>query len=140
MRTALISLFTCGLLFAQTPAAPAPKAAATSLFINLTTDEPHRATMGIGFGGNQLQRGHGLTLFLNDRAVVLGSTKHATRFPEQQKRLAELLKLGATVYCCPMCMKHYKVDAAELLPGIRVSTPELTGAALFQEGARTLSW
>ena len=24
-------------------------------------------------------------------------------------------------------MKHYKVDAAELLPGIRVSTPELTG-------------
>lgn len=140
MRTALISLFTCGLLFAQTPATPAPKAPATSLFINLTTDEPHRANMGIGFGGNQLKRGHGLTIFLNDRAVVLGSTKHTTRFPGQQKQLAELLKQGATVYCCPMCMKHYKVDATELLPGIRVSNPELTGAALFQEGARTLSW
>ncbi len=140
MRTTLIALFACGLLFAQTPTPTAPKAPATSLFINLTTDEPHRANMGIGFGGNQLKRGHGLTLFLNDRAVVLGSTKHTARFPEQQKQLAELLKQGATVYCCPMCMKHYKVDAAELLPGIRVSNPELTGAAIFQDGARTLSW
>ncbi|MDP2877358.1 MAG: DsrE family protein [Holophaga sp.] len=140
MRTALIALFACGLLLAQTPAPTAPKAPATSLFINLTTDEPHRANMGIGFGGNQLKRGHGLTIFLNDRAVVLGSTKHTARFPEQQKQLAELLKQGATVYCCPMCMKHYKVDAAELLPGIRVSNPELTGAAIFQDGARTLSW
>ena len=103
MRTALISLFTCALLFAQTPAAPAPKTAATSLFINLTTDEPHRATMGIGFGGNQLQRGHGLTLFLNDRAVVLGSTKHSTRFPEQQKRIAELLKQGCHGLLLPPC-------------------------------------
>jgi hypothetical protein len=34
----------------------------------------------------------------------------------------------------------YGVEAGELLPGIKVSNPELTGAALFKEGTRTLSW
>ncbi len=29
-------------------------AESASLFINLTTDDPHRANMGITFGGNQL--------------------------------------------------------------------------------------
>lgn len=140
MRTLFATLLVAGLAFAQAPTDKFPAAKATSLFINLTTDEAHRASMGIGFGGNQLQRGHGLTIFLNDRAVVLGSTKQSTKFTDHQKRLAELMKKGATVYCCPMCMKQYKVEAADLMPGIVVSTPELTGAALFKEGARSLSW
>lgn len=140
MRTLIATLLVAGLAFAQAPTSKAPAAKATSLLINLTTDEPHRASMGIGFGGNQLQRGHGLTIFLNDRAVILASSKHAVKFADHQKRLAELIKHGATVYCCPMCMKQYQVQAADLLPGIAVSNPELTGAALFKDGARTLSW
>ncbi|AFL73393.1 hypothetical protein Thivi_1385 [Thiocystis violascens DSM 198] len=37
------------------------------LFVNLTTDEGQRANMAIAFGGNQLERGHPLMVFLNDR-------------------------------------------------------------------------
>jgi hypothetical protein len=37
-------------------------------------------------------------------------------------------------------MKQYGVTASDLLEGIPVSTPELTGKALYQENTQTLSW
>ena len=37
------------------------------LFINLTSDEPHRSLMAIMFSKGQLKRGHPVTIFLNTR-------------------------------------------------------------------------
>lgn len=121
-------------------ATPALAGDTDPLFINLTTDDPHRATMGISFGGNQHGRGHPLTVFLNDRAVLIGSKANAAKFAEHQKMLTELMAKGAVVLICPMCMKHYGVQAADLLPGLKVGNPELTGAALFKDKGKTLSW
>lgn len=106
----------------------------------MTTDDGHRAAMALNFGKNQLERGHPLTVFLNDKGVYVGSRLQAHRFPEQQKMLAELMAKGANVIACPMCMQHYGVQPADLLPGIQVGKPELTGAALFRDNTRTLTW
>ena len=66
------------------------------LFINLTSDEPHRVNMALSFGMKQLDRGHPLTVFLNDRGVLhVGSTANADQFAEQQKTIATLLEKGA---------------------------------------------
>ena len=110
------------------------------LFISLTSDESHRASMAISFGSNQLQRDHPLTLFLNDKAVAIGSTKNTTPYAAQQKMIADILQKGGTVFICPMCMKHYGVTEADLLPGLKVSSPDLTEAALFAGNTKTLSW
>jgi len=110
------------------------------LFVNLTTDDPHRANMGISFGKNQLERGHPLTIFLNDKSVLIGSQENAAQFADHQKVLGELVEKGATVLICPMCMKHYGVKEADLLPGLQVGNPELTGGALFKDNTRTLTW
>ncbi len=110
------------------------------LFINLTSDESHRATMAIGFGGNQMKLGHPLSIFLNDRAVVIASQANAGAFGEQQAALKALVEKGANVIVCPMCMKHYGVAEADLLPGLKVGSPELTGGLLFQDNGKTLSW
>lgn len=128
------------LLLGALLALPLAAAAPSSLFVNMTSDESHRANMAIGFGRNQLLRGHGLTVFLNDRGVRVASKQHAAAYADHQKMLAELVEKGATILVCPMCMKQYGVKTADLLPGLKVSTPELTGAAIFAEGARTLSW
>lgn len=128
------------LLLGALSALPLAAAPPAPLFVNMTSDESHRANMAIGFGRNQLLRGHGLTVFLNDRGVRVASKQHTAAFSEHQKMLAELVEKGATILVCPMCMKQYGVKTADLLPGLRVSTPELTGAAIFAEGARTLSW
>lgn len=110
------------------------------LFVNLTTDDPHRANMGISFGKNQLERGHPLTIFLNDKGVLIGSQENAAPFAEHQKMLGELLDKGATVFICAMCMEHYGVKEADLLSGLQIGNPEITGGALFKDNTRTLTW
>jgi sulfur relay (sulfurtransferase) complex TusBCD TusD component (DsrE family) len=110
------------------------------LFVNLTTDDSHRANMAITFGKSQLERGHPLTIFLNDKGVFIGSKAKSTKFKGQQKMLSEIQSKGAVVLVCPMCMKHYKVKESDLLPGLKVGNPELTGGALFKDNTKTLTW
>lgn len=137
MKAIMTWIFALLLTLAGTAALAGPN---SPLFINLTSDEGHRVNMALNFGRNQLERGHPLTVFLNDRAVYVGAKAQAQRFTEQQKMLTELMAKGASVIACPFCMKHYGVQPTELLPGIAVGNPELTGAALFREDTRTLTW
>ena len=110
------------------------------LFVNLTADELYRALMALTFSKHQLKLQHPVTIFLNNKAVLIASKANAEVFKEQQALLVELLDGGATVLICPMCMKHYSVADADLLPGIKVGNPEITGGALFRENTKTLSW
>jgi len=120
--------------------APAFAGSTDPLFVNLTTDESHRANMGISFGMNQLERGHPLTIFLNDKGVLIGSKANASKFSEHQKMLDKLMSKGGIVLVCPMCMKHYGIKESDLLPGLKVGNPELTGGALFKDNTKTLTW
>jgi len=110
------------------------------LFINLTTDDPHRANMAITLGRNQQDRGHPLTIFLNDKAVMIGSKANTSRFSDHQAKLLEVMAQGGTVLICPMCMMHYGVKDADLISGIKLGSPEITGASLFKENTKTLTW
>lgn len=123
-----------------TIATPAIAGNTDPLFVNLTSDDSHRANMAISFGGNQLERGHHLTIFLNDKGALIGSKVNAGKFANHQKALSELMSKGATVLICPMCMKHYGVKEADLLPALKVGNPELTGGALFKDNTKTLTW
>jgi sulfur relay (sulfurtransferase) complex TusBCD TusD component (DsrE family) len=127
------------LMIASTTA-PAFAGSTDPLFVNLTTDEPHRASMGLSLGRNMLERGHPLTIFLNDKGVLIGSKANAARFASHQKALGELMGKGATVLICPMCMEHYGVKEADVLPGVKVGNPQVTGDALFKDNTKTLTW
>ncbi|MEZ5815955.1 MAG: DsrE family protein [Hyphomicrobiaceae bacterium] len=123
------------------PLTPAVLAGATDpLFVNLLTNDAHRARMAVVFSTNQLERGHPVTFFFNDKGVVLLSKKNAKKFGEHQKLLGEAMKKGAQVIACPMCMKHYGVNQGDLIDGVKVGTPELTGGALFKDNTKTLTW
>jgi sulfur relay (sulfurtransferase) complex TusBCD TusD component (DsrE family) len=110
------------------------------LFINLTTDDPHRADMAITFGRNQQDLGHPLSIFLNDKGVAIGSKANASKFKDHQAKLQEVISRGGAVLICPMCMKHYGVKENELVPGLKVGSPDVTGAALFKDNTKTLTW
>lgn len=110
------------------------------LFINLTTDDSHAASMAITFGKNQMDRGHPLTIFLNDKAVFVGSKTNGTKYSKQQQMLTEVMGKGAVVLACPMCMGHHAVKEGDLLQGIKVSNPETTGNALFKDKTVTMTW
>ncbi|MFB1490771.1 MULTISPECIES: DsrE family protein [unclassified Thiocapsa] len=136
----LSTLFVAFALTASGLTAPLLAGDGDPLFINLTTDDPHRANMGITFGKNQLERGHPLTIFLNDKGVFIGAKANATTFGEHQEKLAAMIDKGALVLVCPLCMKHYGVAEADLISGAQVGNPELTGGALFKDDTQTLTW
>ena len=110
------------------------------LFINMTSDDGHRATMAIVFGVKQHAKGHPLSMFLNDKGVLVGSKAHAKKFGDQQKDLLEAMSKGATVIICPMCMKHCGVEEQHVVECIKVGNPELVGGALFKDNGKTLTW
>jgi len=110
------------------------------LFVNMTSDDAHRAKMAIGFSKAQQGRGHPVTVFLNDKGVLVGSKENAAKYADQQKTLSEIMSNGGAVIMCPMCMQHYGVKQADLLPGIQIGNPELTGNALFKDDTKTLTW
>jgi sulfur relay (sulfurtransferase) complex TusBCD TusD component (DsrE family) len=127
-------------LFVGAAATPGFAGNTDPLFINLTSDDPHRANMAISFGGNQQKLGHPLTIFLNDKGVRLGSTANSDTFADHQKKLGELISQGATVLICQMCMKHYGFGEADLIPGLELGKPDLTGEMLFKDNTKTLTW
>jgi sulfur relay (sulfurtransferase) complex TusBCD TusD component (DsrE family) len=110
------------------------------LFINLSTDELHRSTMAINFGKHHSANGHPLTIFLNDKAVMLGVKAGTTKFSDQQQALSEVIASGALVIMCPMCLKQAGYAEADLLPGIKIGGHKMTGDALFKDGTKTMSW
>jgi sulfur relay (sulfurtransferase) complex TusBCD TusD component (DsrE family) len=110
------------------------------LFINLSTDDVHRSNMAINFGKHHFANGHPLTIFLNDKAVMLGVKAGSSRFPEQQQALSEAISAGALVIMCPMCLKQAGFSEADLIAGIKIGGPKMTGDALFKDGTKTMSW
>jgi predicted peroxiredoxin len=110
------------------------------LFVNMTTDDGYRSTLAITVGKHMSDRGHPLTIFFNDRGILVTSKANGDKFKEQQALLAELAKAGATLIACPICMKHYGIKESDLLDGIKVGNPQLTGDALFRDNTKTLAW
>lgn len=110
------------------------------LFVNLSTDETHRASMAINFGKHHSANGHPLTIFLNDKAVMLGVKAGSTKFADQQQALIEVISSGALVIMCPMCLKQAGFTEADLITGVKLGSPKVTGDALFKDGTKTISW
>jgi len=129
--TAFFALFVC----AAAQAADRP-----SLFLNLTTDNSQRSETALIFAKNQLERGHALTVLLNDQAVRMSSSTNLRNFVNQQKLLRELMGKGAVVLVCRVCMRHYGVTEASLMQGMQLDDPERVGEALFRDNTRTLTW
>ena len=110
------------------------------LFINLSTDELHRSSMAINFGKHHSANGHPLTIFLNDKAVMMGVKAGSAKFAEQQQALTEVINNGDLVIMCPMCLKQAGFTEADLIPGVKLGGPKITGDALFKDGTKTMSW
>jgi predicted peroxiredoxin len=131
--------FSC-LLFGLLGSATVLAGATDPLFINLTSNDGHRATMAIALGVTQQAKGHPLTIFLNDKGVLVGSRRHAKQYARQQSDLLGAMQAGATIFVCPVCLLHNKINEADLLPGIKLASPELTSEALFKDNTKTLTW
>jgi len=139
MRIAHVALLCAVVAFSQLPA-PAFAGDTDPLFVNATTDQPHRVKMALVFAKGQLERKHPVAIFLNDRGVLVASKANTAQFQEQQELLKGLMASGATIIVCPMCMEHYGVKPDDLLAGVALGSPEVVGGALFKDSTKTMTW
>lgn len=109
------------------------------LFSNITTDNPYEASMATHMSVMMQGSGHPVTIFLNDRGVLLASKSHKELF-EAQSNLEKLIKNGATVLVCPVCMKEFKLEGEDLIKGATVANHKKVEDALFAPNTQTLSW
>ena len=109
------------------------------LFVNITTDHGHRSLMAVQFSGKMMAKGHPLTIYLNDKGVLLASKKFA-RYADVQAKLEDAIKNGAKVYICPVCMQEYGVEGEDLVNGLTIGNADLLNAALFADNTKTMSW
>jgi sulfur relay (sulfurtransferase) complex TusBCD TusD component (DsrE family) len=110
------------------------------LFVNLVTDDAHGATMALHFAKSMQEQGHPVTVFFNNRGVLVASKAHGATYPEQQKEVASLNSSGAVLIACPHCMEYYGIKDAGLVSGVVVGTPAMLSKQLFLDGTKTLTW
>jgi sulfur relay (sulfurtransferase) complex TusBCD TusD component (DsrE family) len=110
------------------------------LFVSLTTNDVHRARMALTFGKHHSENGHPLSVFLSDKGVYIGVKSGATEFSDHQKLIQEVIAKGGQVIMCPSCLKHFGFTEADLIPGIKMGNPKVTGEALFKDNTKALSW
>lgn len=113
--------------------------AADPLFVNLTSDDGHRAHMAIAFAQNALDAGHPATIFLNVDAVKIAAKANSEQ-RDNRALLEAFVKRGGKVLVCPHCAEKAKLTAADLIEGAQISESQITQQALFAPGARALSW
>jgi sulfur relay (sulfurtransferase) complex TusBCD TusD component (DsrE family) len=109
-------------------------------FVNLVSDDAHAATMALHFAKTIQDQGHPVTVFFNNRGVLVVSKAHGETYPEQQKEIANLSSGGAVLIACPHCMEYYGIKDAGLIGGVAVGDPAIVSKQLFMDGTKTLTW
>lgn len=108
-----------------------------TLVLNITSsgeEDPHAVTMALQLAGHSLDAGRATVLFFN----VKGAGTPTADFPDSlafgdrpiKELLAEALDRGAEVHVCPHCMSALGVEAADLIPGARVTDSDALFAHL----------
>jgi predicted peroxiredoxin len=112
---------------------------------SITTDESWSAGSALTQAVVAAERGHRVTVLLSVRAIHLAESESAqggfrvtARSPREM--LADLIEDGHSVLVCGMCMVAGGVTQADLIPGAKISGPELTFTALTAPDTVVLSY
>ncbi len=100
------------------------------VFISITSDpavNPQSVDMAMKFAGFSLDEGRDAVLFFNVKSVVCPKKDFADNVAFQENasiksQLADLIKRGADVHVCPICMKAVGIEAEDLVEGAKVTT------------------
>jgi len=115
------------------------------LFVNLSTLQTGPAGHALYFAGKHLERGHPVTFFLNGPAVLIAS-KSAPQATFQivgktvRDMLEDLVKGGAKVITCQLCIKMQGMDESDLIAGAMLGNPDLVAEYLFDPKYQVISW
>lgn len=143
LKAVCIALLAAGLWIGAQVQAAEDKS--MGLFVNLSSLQTGTAGHALHFAGNQMERGHPVTFFLNGPAVLFASkTAPQATFQMAGKTLQEMLqglmKGGAKVIVCRVCTKMHGMTESDLIEGALLGNPELVADSLFDPKYQVISW
>lgn len=142
LRNILIAL---SLLIAVPATAQAHDAeAASTVVINLTTDDVWTGQMALGFARRVQDTGADVVVFLNVRAVTLANKDvpqhvEAMSGKTAHEMIAEIISDGGRVFVCPGCTEQAGLDLDDRIDGVEPGGPELL-AIITAPGTRIMSY
>jgi predicted peroxiredoxin len=115
------------------------------IFYNVTTDETWASEMATGQAAMAMKSGYKVVVFLNVRAVYLASKSRALDTfsgtgKTAREMLSDLIKDGARVIICPMCMNKAGITESDLLDGVEMGGPKVTFPLVTAEDTVVISY
>lgn len=143
MKSIFFSIFIVSLLFAGQAQATEDKS--MGLFINLTTKRTGAAGHAVQFADKMMKRGHAVTFFLNQQAVLYASKSAPQQnYGPSGKTVRDLLlgsiKNGAVVIVCQVCANMQGVKKSDLIHGAVLGNPDIVSKYLFDPKYQVISW
>lgn len=116
----------------------------STLFINLTSDDPWTAKMAFHYAKQVQEIGHPVVVFLNvrgvrlaDKAIPDGSADPDTQ--AAQETLQAMIADGATVYVCRMCTTKAEMSESDWIEGVKPGSKETIDIQMA-ESTRVMSY
>ena len=90
-------------------------------------DNPQSVDMAMKFAGFALDENRKVVMFFSVKGVRIPTTSFADDLAFQEhepikKQLLDLIKRGADVHVCPVCMKALGIEAEDIIDGAQVTT------------------
>jgi predicted peroxiredoxin len=116
-----------------------------TVFYNVTTDETWASGMATGQAAMAMKAGYKVVMFLNVRGVYLVSKRRALDTfsgtgKTARQMLTDLMKGGARVIICPMCLRKAGISESDLLDGVELGGPEVTFPLMTAEDTVVISY
>jgi len=125
----LILLFGCNgsQQFDATPTASNDTAVVLLSVTSDANENPQSVDMAMKLAGFSLDEGRKVVMFFNVKGVTLPVKNFPEDFAFQandpiKTQLIDLIKRGADVHVCPICMKALGVEDSDVLEGAKVTT------------------
>ncbi|MGY6410340.1 MAG: DsrE family protein [Alkalilacustris sp.] len=144
ITTTLLALVLAVASLAMAPRAMAADAPHHFLF-SITTDESWAAGSALTQASIAAESGHAVTVLLSVRGIYLAHTKSVQggfSVTGQSPRylLARLIEKGHDVLVCGVCLVAGGIEAEDLVPGAKISGPELMLEAMTRPNTVALSY
>jgi intracellular sulfur oxidation DsrE/DsrF family protein len=113
-----------------------------TVMVHITSDDNHRAMMGIEHATAMLASGKNVAVLLDVNGVKVGASNPSATLKATNEELQQFLASGGRVIACEHCISMAGLQNTDMLPGVEIdSHPNMPKMQrLIDEGATILDY
>jgi len=93
-----------------------------TVMVHITSDDNHRAMMGVEHSKAMLAQGKNVAILLDVDGVKIASNQPSDSLKATSKELQEFLNSGGQVIACEHCISMAGLKSTDMLPGVEIDS------------------